>query len=85
LSINLFLWLPDNLAKDLSNLLSHSPTEPVEIRDFILNIRKYLNNDTKISTKYITIFPREAFKNKIKTELAKINKSISEEDLNKIT
>jgi len=85
LSINLFLWLPDNLAKDLSNLLSHNLNESLDIRDFILNIRKYLNKNTNIDKNLIILFTKENFKNKIRQELIKMNKSISEEDLDKIS
>lgn len=84
LSINLFLWLPDNLIIDLSNLLSHSQTNPVDIRDFIFNIRKYLNSDTKINKNSIILFTKENFIKKIKSELLKNNKTISDNDLDKI-
>jgi hypothetical protein len=64
LSINLFLWLPDNLVKDLGNLLSHSKSNPIDIRDFIFNIRKLLNNESNVNKSDIVLFTKKVDKDK---------------------
>lgn len=84
LSINLFLWLPDNLLEDLSYLLSNSKEHPIDIRDFIFKIRKYLNNDTNIDKNLIILFTKEHWKKKIIRELQKIGHTVPEKDLDKI-
>lgn len=85
LSINLFLWLPDNLAIDLSNLLSHSKTSPVDIRDFIFNIRKYLIYNTNLNKNNIILFTKETFRRKLQIELKNSNKSMSNKDIDNLT
>lgn len=59
LTFEAFLWLPDDIAKDLSNLLAHEEGGP-EIREILLKIRKYLsNNNTDLKSKEIIIFTQE--------------------------
>ena len=43
LSFQAFLWLPSELAQDLSNTLSHKPDAP-NLRQIIANVRKHLLN-----------------------------------------
>lgn len=58
LTFEAFLWLPDDISKDLSNLLAHNENAP-EVRDILLKIRKYLLNNTNIESKDIIIFTQE--------------------------
>ncbi len=62
LTFEAFLWLPDEIAKDLSDLLAHKKNAP-EVRDILLKIRKYLlNNKTNLEPKEIIIFTQEHIK-----------------------
>ncbi len=62
LTFEAFLWLPDEIAQDLSNLLAHNRNAP-EIRDILLKIRKYLLDDnTNLESKEIIIFTQEHIK-----------------------
>jgi hypothetical protein len=44
LSFEAFLWLPQDIAADLSNTLSHKPGAP-SVRDLIVKVRKHLLGD----------------------------------------
>ena len=62
LTFEAFLWLPDEIAKDLSNLLAHEEDAP-EVRKILLKIRKYLlNENTNLESKEIIIFTQEHVK-----------------------
>ena len=59
LTFEAFLWLPDNIAKDLSDLLSHKDGAP-NVRDVILSVRKHLlTDDSEITSNDIIIFTQE--------------------------
>lgn len=65
LTFEAFLWLPDDIAKDLSDLLTHKDNAP-EVRDVLLKIRKYLLNDkTNLESKEIIIFTQEHIKRRL--------------------
>ena len=75
LTFEAFLWLPDEIAKDLSNLLAHKENAP-EIREILLKIRKYLlNENTNLEANEIIIFTQEYIKKLSKKAVKKSNKS----------
>lgn len=75
LTFEAFLWLPDDIAKDLSNLLAHTKDAP-ETRDILLKIRKYLlNNNTSIESKEIIIFTQEHIKKLCEKAIKMSNKN----------
>jgi len=57
LSFEAFLWLPEEIANDLSNTLAHNPRAP-SVRDLIIKTRQHLlgSQDSLISSKVI-VFP----------------------------
>jgi len=61
LSFEAFLWLPQNIATDLSNTLSHKPGAP-NIRDLIVMVRKHLlgGGDSLLAHEVI-VFPESVF------------------------
>lgn len=85
LSIDLFLRLPDSLAEDLSSLLSHSKDNPVDIREFIGKIRKFLNPDTSFDENKIILFQSEQRKIQIKKFMEKEWIPLTESDLNRVS
>lgn len=75
LTFEAFLWLPDEIAKDLSNLLAHKENAP-EVRDILLKIRKYLLNDnTNLESKEIIIFTQEHTKKLFEKAIKMSNKN----------
>ena len=59
LTFEAFLWLPDNIAKDLSNLLAHAEDSP-NMRDVLLSVRKHLlNKESTLASNDIIIFMQE--------------------------
>lgn len=52
--------MPDELAIKLSNLLSHNKVSPVDTREFIFEVRKYLIKDTTINKNLIILFTQES-------------------------
>ncbi len=59
LTFEAFLWLPDEIAHDLSNLLAHSRNAP-EMRSILLSVRKYLlDGKTDLDESDIIIFTQE--------------------------
>ncbi|NIE95621.1 hypothetical protein F3J02_03840 [Acinetobacter sp. Tr-809] len=47
MALECFLWLPDKIASDLSDLLAHNREHEVSIRSVIISIRQLLNNGNK--------------------------------------
>lgn len=75
LTFEAFLWLPDNIAKDLSNLLAHKENSP-EVRDILLKIRQYLlNNNTNLESTDIIIFMQEHMRKQVERSMKASNKS----------
>jgi hypothetical protein len=59
LTFKAFLWLPDEIASNLSKLLSHENNAP-DVRDTLIEIRKYLlNKNTTLKADEIIIFTQE--------------------------
>lgn len=50
LTFECFLWLPDDIAKDLSSLLAHENVSTVSSRSVLNKIRKHLNSDSDKAT-----------------------------------
>lgn len=74
LTFEAFLWLPDNIAKDLSNLLAHKENSP-EVRDILLKIRQYLlNNNTNLESTDIIIFMQEHMRKQVERSMKASNK-----------
>ena len=64
LTFEAFLWLPDDIARNLSSLLSHEDDAP-DVRNILASVRKYLlNGKTDLHSEDIIIFPQE-YKTKI--------------------
>ncbi|MCP2141789.1 UNVERIFIED_ORG: hypothetical protein J2Y94_003114 [Pseudomonas poae] len=59
MSVEAFLWLPSNLAKDLSDILSHEDQAP-PIRKFISDVRNVLLGHDPIDPNLIIFFSQEA-------------------------
>ena len=56
LSFKSFLWLPSDIALDLSNALSHQKDAP-DVREIIWKVRKHLLGDeNEIDSQSIIIF-----------------------------
>jgi len=59
LTFEAFLWLPDNIASDLSNVLSHKPGL-ITVRDVLLKVRMHLYAaDTLIDASQIIVFTKK--------------------------
>ena len=59
LTFEAFLWLPDDIAHKLSDLLSHKDDAP-DVRDVLTSVRKYLlDGKTDLNSENIIIFPQE--------------------------
>ena len=58
LSFEASLWLPENIARDLSMVLQHNPKAP-NMFDLLLNVREYLSGKHGLTTKEITQWGRE--------------------------
>jgi hypothetical protein len=59
LTLEAFLWLPDDIAEDLSGLLSHKRPE-LEIRELVARVRLHLLGSTSITHREIIIFTQES-------------------------
>ncbi|EOB4962938.1 TPA: hypothetical protein I7251_22000 [Vibrio vulnificus] len=59
LTFKAFLWLPAELASDLSNTLSHQPGAD-DLRTIICKVRKHLlGNDDKLQNHEVIVFPKK--------------------------
>ncbi len=59
LTFEAFLWLPDDIAHKLSDLLSHKDDAP-DLKDILLSVRQYLlDGKTNLNSENIIIFPQE--------------------------
>jgi hypothetical protein len=59
LTFKAFLWLPAELATDLSNTLSHKPGAD-DLRTIICKVRKHLlGNDDKLKNHEVIVFPKK--------------------------
>jgi len=59
LSFQAFLWLPEELARDLSNTLSHKPGAK-SVRDIIVAARKHLlGGSDALEAMYVITFPKK--------------------------
>lgn len=45
LACECYLWLPDNIARNLADLLAHQREDVVTVRSVLIDIRKHLNKD----------------------------------------
>lgn len=68
-----FLWLPDDIANDLSDLLSHKREHEVTIRSVIISIRKHLNNGnenySRLNDNQVIIFTKQSKKKQLENLL----------------
>ncbi|MBF8643079.1 hypothetical protein [Pseudomonas luteola] len=62
LTFEAFLWLPDDVLKDLSAVLSHDRDAP-DVREVISKVRVHLLGRTSLKTDDIIVFPQDAIKN----------------------
>lgn len=66
LTFECFLWLPDDIAQDLSSLLARKEENKVCVRSVLNKIRKHLNSESpstsfnKLENYQIIVFPQEA-------------------------
>jgi predicted membrane chloride channel (bestrophin family) len=58
LTIEAFLWLPDDILQMLSQVLSHSPTAP-NIREVLAKVRQHLITESNLDPKEFIIFQQE--------------------------
>lgn len=59
LSFQAFLWLPPNLARNLSNTLSHKP-ESDDLRSIIQKVRKHLlGSGDDLEAKHVIVFKKQ--------------------------
>jgi hypothetical protein len=56
LTFEAFFWLPEDLAIDLSKILSHKP-DAIDFRDFMLKVRRYLGVNDNLESWRIITFP----------------------------
>lgn len=56
LTFEAFLWLPNELAVDLSKILSHKP-DAIDIREFLVKVRIYLGMDDGFESWRVITFP----------------------------
>lgn len=48
-TLEAFLWLPEDILHDLSNLLAHKPGAP-DVRDLVIRVRAHLLVDAPVGT-----------------------------------
>src|SRR5690606_25305893 len=59
LTFEAFLWLPKDIASDLSNLLSHK-SESKSVREIIVSVRKYLLEEADgLDAREVIVFDRD--------------------------
>lgn len=56
LTYQAFLWLPDEIAKDLSDLLAHEPNRK-DVRDILVAVRRQFLPDSELPAREIIVFP----------------------------
>jgi hypothetical protein len=61
LTLEAFLWLPDDILKLLSQVLAHDPNAP-DVREVLAKVRKHLRLDSNLDAKDIIIFKQETAK-----------------------
>jgi hypothetical protein len=60
LSFEAFLWLPQEIAADLSNMLAHKPGAP-SVRDLIIKTRQHLlGSQDSLTSPEVIVFPETA-------------------------
>ncbi|MCA4780271.1 hypothetical protein IF090_11610 [Acinetobacter towneri] len=68
LTFECFLWLPDDIAQDLSSLLAHKEENKVCVRSVLNKIRKHLNSESpstsfnRLENDQIIVFSQETKK-----------------------
>lgn len=61
LTLEAFLWLPEDILHDLSNLLSHKPGSP-GVRELIVRVRAHLLGSSSLPPNEVIIFVQESTK-----------------------
>lgn len=78
LTLEAFLWLPEDILHDLSNLLAHEPGAP-DVRDLVIRVRAHLLVDAPVGTpalsaRDVIIFSQETHAKMVERYKAKVAK-----------
>ncbi|WP_312244295.1 hypothetical protein [Stutzerimonas nitrititolerans] len=58
LTLEAFLWLPEDILHDLSNLLAHKPGAP-SVRDLVIRVRSHLLGASTLPAHEVILFSQE--------------------------
>lgn len=73
LTLEAFLWLPEDILRDLSDLLSHKQGAP-EVRELVVRVRAHLLGSSSLPPYQVILFSQETLEKmtaRHQTELAK--------------